>query len=355
MDPFVGAGTTMAAARRRGINAIGADLSPLSVLVSNAKVSTANYRVLRAGLKSVLKLAERAGAVGDRRSPRLQRAFTDPEFKTLKKIQLAVLSRPSDQRDFLLLALLQTARRFSRAIPDGGWFRWRDLPSSEESILPCFRNLVEEMLADVARIPETTGLWKAYLHDARALRELVGQAPILATGCDAIICSPPYPNRHDYTRIHQIELLMLGATEQEISRLRRVSLRSHVEARRPSDILGLQPLPHALSEILGRLPKKGLDSRVRPMLAGYFEDLGLVLTACQSILKPGGHLALVVGNVRHGGVMVPVDEILVEMSEKAGLPLVVTWVARLRGNSAQQMGRYGRQPSRESVVICRRR
>ncbi len=33
---------------------------------------------------------------------------------------------------------------------------------------------------------------------------------------------------------------------------------------------------------------------------------------------------------------------------------VGAWVARLRGNSAQQMGRFGREPARESVVIFRR-
>src|SRR4029077_18509144 len=134
---------------------------------------------------------------------------------------------------------------------------------------------------------------------------------VLSGGCDAIISSPPYPNRHDYTRIFQIELLMLGATESEVSDLRRASLRSHVEARSPSGVSGAYPLPDRLVEILEQLPRDGVDPRVRTMITGYFEDIALVLASCLSILKPAGHLALVVGNVRHGGVMIPVDEILV--------------------------------------------
>jgi hypothetical protein len=72
------------------------------------------------------------------------------------------------------------------------------------------------------------------------------------------------------------------------------------------------------------------------------------------MVKPGGQLAFVVGNVQHAGVQVPVDEILAKLGEQAGLKWKETWLIRLRGNSAQQMGRYGRQPSRESVVIFQR-
>ena len=49
--------------------------------------------------------------------------------------------------------------------------------------------------------------------------------------------------------------------------------------------------------------------------------------------------------------MVPVDEIALELAGQAGLTPGEAWVMRLRGNAAQQMGRHGREPSRESVVL----
>ena len=52
--------------------------------------------------------------------------------------------------------------------------------------------------------------------------------------------------------------------------------------------------------------------------------------------------------------MVPVDEILAQIGEQAGYSFMEAWVVRLRGNSAQQMGRFGREPARESVVFLRR-
>ena len=76
----------------------------------------------------------------------------------------------------------------------------------------------------------------------------------------------------------------------------------------------------------------------------------LSLLEVSRILRNGGHAAYVIGNVRHAGVMVPVDEILGEMAPQVGLEFDKAWVLRRRGNSAQQMGEFGRQPARETVV-----
>ena len=62
-------------------------------------------------------------------------------------------------------------------------------------------------------------------------------------------------------------------------------------------------------------------------------------------------MAYVLGNVRHAGVMVPVDEITAELSSQVGLIFDAAWIMRLRGNSAQQMGQYGREPARETIVL----
>lgn len=90
------------------------------------------------------------------------------------------------------------------------------------------------------------------------------------------------------------------------------------------------------------------------MLCGYFEDMNAVLHSARDLLARNGHMALVVGNVRHAGVMIPVDEILLEIGASLGYEPQKSWVARLRGNSAQQMGRFGREPARESIVILRK-
>jgi len=69
------------------------------------------------------------------------------------------------------------------------------------------------------------------------------------------------------------------------------------------------------------------------------------------VCKRKARIAFVVGNAQYSGLAIPVDELTAELGEQAGLKCDKLVVARYRGNSAQQMGKYGRKPSRESVVL----
>ena len=55
VDNFAGSGTTLLAARERGMSALGFDLSPLAVTVTNAKVAGYRERPLERGLASILE------------------------------------------------------------------------------------------------------------------------------------------------------------------------------------------------------------------------------------------------------------------------------------------------------------
>ena len=78
----------------------------------------------------------------------------------------------------------------------------------------------------------------------------------------------------------------------------------------------------------------------------------LSLREMKDVLRPGGKIGLVVSNVRFAGVMIPVDELLAEIGEQAGLNLKNIYLLRYRGNSSQQMKEFNRQPSRESIIFC---
>jgi hypothetical protein len=86
------------------------------------------------------------------------------------------------------------------------------------------------------------------------------------------------------------------------------------------------------------------------MISGYFKDLFLALREMVRVCKDCARVAIVIGNVQYYGVQIPVDELTAELGELAGLKCDSIAVARYRGNSAQQMGRFGRRPARESVV-----
>ena len=279
---------------------------------------------------------------------RLTKAFTEHELQEIFRLLGPIGELRDAARYFFLVALLWTARAFSRAVPDGGWFRWQTWPDRSKEIARSFESSVSCMLADVA-----TANWadesppvRAYIADARNL-------PRPSDSVDGFITSPPYANRHDYSRVFHIDLLLLGLAESQITKLRHGSIRSHVEAKTPDGykcIAKESGTTESLEEVLEQLPTNA-DARIRPLLKGYFEDLYLSLLEIRRVLRPGGKAAYVVGNVRHAGVMVPVDEILAALALRAGLSFEGAWVLRLRGNSAQQMASYGREPARETVVL----
>jgi hypothetical protein len=51
---------------------------------------------------------------------------------------------------------------------------------------------------------------------------------------------------------------------------------------------------------------------------------------------------------------VPVDLILSEIAKTHGLVTTEVRVTRYKGNSSQQMGKYGRVPVRESILFWRK-
>lgn len=344
-DNFSGSGTTLVAARERGLTALGFDLSPLSVTVGTAKIASYNRLTLERAFRRVMSAPQ---ADSPQVPDRLSRAYTDAELREIFALLHPIRTLRGSSRPFFVVALLSAAREFSRAVPDGGWFRWQEWPDRSTEVRDAFEDMVSLMMTDVQALN-----WSEGECTASARRADARQLPTDSSLVDGLITSPPYANRHDYSRVFHIELLLLGEAEADVTKLRHRSIRSHVEAKSPrgfEHLLEAYTPPSLLNEALHALPQNA-DKRIKRFLRGYFQDIYLSLVEVARILRPGGRAAYVVGNVRHAGVMVPVDEITAELAEQAGLEFEMAWIMRERGNAAQQMGRYGRQASRESVVL----
>jgi Tfp pilus assembly protein PilZ len=92
------------------------------------------------------------------------------------------------------------------------------------------------------------------------------------------------------------------------------------------------------------------------MVKNYFFELSLLILAGAKVLKKGAPFIMVNDNVRYEGAHVPVDLILSDFAEQAGLNVEAIWVLpRGKGNSSQQMGLHGRQEVRKCVYIWRKR
>lgn len=352
LDPFVGAGTTLLAAKERRIPATGYDLSPLAILAARVKVtnhSSERLTELWSRLVQQIQPAQWNGT-SQQYADLVHRALPGKLLGAFEALDRAIMRLEAAQieRDFFRLALLSTIPEYSSAIATGGWLKWVRRRKSISTLPEAFTKHVNVMLEDT-KLSTTSrrSSWRAEQTDARSLPDAGGTY-------SAVITSPPYPNRHDYTRVFGVELMFAFLDWEGTRQLRYQSFHSHPESRPVRPDFEAYRQPRRLSLAISNIRSGIADPRVPKMIEGYFQDLYVSLREIRRVSKPGAHVAFVVGNAQYAGYAVPVDVLTAEIGEQVGLRCEKLVVARYRGNSAQQMGKYGRLPARESVVIFRR-
>lgn len=352
LDPFCGGGTTLLASKQLGINAQGVDILPFSVFLSNVKTRDYSELIL---LQELEKLRQSSNNYSPKRInlpediALLDKAFPLAIMNELLNLKRQLIEIKQKQyRDFFNLAFLSILESVSNTSKDGGFLRIVDRKVSPDTVRLKFLEKCTSMVGDVIKNNNT------YKHNGATTFAELGDARKLSTNrdFDTVITSPPYPNRHDYTRIYSLEMIFdFVSNNAELKQIRYDTLRSHVEARKKFESNGYEQ-PVILTKLIKQIEKNGTNNpQIMDMIAGYFEDMYLCLEQMQKRLIKKGKIALVISNVRFAGVNIPVDQILADIGSQVGLKPKVIWAARKRGNSAQQMKRYERVPSRESIVV----
>lgn len=350
MDSFCGGGTTLLACKEAGINSDGFDILPFSVFLSNVKTRNYNEKKLkeeRSKFKTSKHISLNFPVFED--IPLAKKAFR-PKVKTeLIRIKESIESiKETEIKNFFNLAFLSILESVSNTAKAGGFLRIENRYVNEKKIELLFLDKVDSMISDVGKFN------RGFNHKNINVSVKHGDAREIFSDKTyrAIITSPPYPNRHDYTRIYSLEMLFdFVSTNSELKKIRYETLRSHVEARKKYEASGYEKTV-SLKKLITQVKNNGTNNpQVIGMLEGYFEDMYLAIKQMGEKLEEKGKIALVVSNVRFAGVNIPVDKILSDAGEQAGLKPKAIWVARHRGNSSQQMKEYERKPSRESIVI----
>ncbi len=356
-DPFCGMGTTLFAAAQRGIPSIGIDRLPIAVFIAQTiplflTIKPGKLRHTFEQLKAQVAGAEPAAVAMD--VAIMGVAFAPETLLTLRKWKSAIDTLEQPLRDIFLLLFFSILEPCSYTSKDGQFLRLRpdkNVAHPEEALA----RKVTEAEQDLRRIRDLA--WdipfpypSVILGDTRALRDVS-----FCRSPTAVITSPPYANRYDYTRTYSLELCFHFVRNfAELRELRHSLLRSHIESR----LEEREEAPHpAVRELVGFLRENGRrlnNPRIPDMLTAYFVDMQKAIQEWARALCPGARVAMVVDNVRFQGELLPVDLILSELAEEQGFTVQEIIVARYKGNSSQQMGRYGRIPVRESVVVWRK-
>lgn len=390
LDPFAGSGTTLFAASEIGIDAVGIELLPIGTEIIEVR------RLLLAANRQTL--AEQIREFGDKRS--WEKEGSSKPFRHLRITTDAFpkesehrLGRYLDEVERLQNRALARILRFaalcilediSYTRKDGQYLRWdarsgrrgRANKFSKGKIFT-FTQAIAAKLREISNDLLGAGLPfenKGYANSQGQIQLLNGScldvlSTLQSSSFDGIITSPPYCNRYDYTRTYALELAMLGVGEAGISGLRQAMMACTVENREKSRLaekfsprlftramsaVQTQPL---LSELLDYLETCRVDGSLNNngiprMVRNYFLELSLVIFECARVLKRGAPFVMVNDNVQYQGAHIPVDLILSDVAERAGLEVRAIWVLpKGKGNSSQQMGEHGRRELRKCIYV----
>ncbi len=353
MDPFAGCGTTLLTCKELGLRSIGFDVLSISVFVASVKLADwPDLDTLLAATDRLLSIPFRPPKTSFPDVRIIHLAFRKETQAQLLFYREEIEKFEPPVRDFLMLGLLSILESVSSTSKDGQFLRL--VKRNIRPVKDTLRSMLMLMINDLSlrqQVLFKAGKAKATVLEGDARnqclpRQLLGKV-------SAVITSPPYLNRYDYSRTYALELCLLSVkSHQEMVKVRHSLLRSHIESREHSERALSMP---ALDEILAGLARQQLNNERMPiMVQGYFEDMNLVIRNMVGCLKPGGRVALVVANAQFAGESVPTDLMLSELAEGHGFQTEAIWVTRYKGNSSQQMARYGRRPVRESIVFWRK-
>lgn len=403
MDPFMGSGTSALVCQMRGINSIGYDIMPFSGVAIKAKSNVLRYDIseLQTLIKnfSSLKMPE----TYSERTPYV--TITDsayPEFNE-RFIRFATdwiaQSRYSDElKNLFTLCVLNSLERCSYTAKDGQYLRWDSraakvikanierkkfgkklLPAHQcreivENIQSAVTDELNHILSDIKFVQANACENFSSIVDfteGSALFELPKLEEKILGG---VITSPPYCNRYDYTRIYALELVYLGYGENDIKNLRQdllsctvenkskiSSLMKHYERLNASErfyyVLGKINSNLAFQEIMAALKKRKTrgdlnNNGVIRMIEGYFTELAFIYAELYRLCKDGAIVAVINDNVRYGGEIIPVDYLSASFAEQFGFkPVKIYCLRQQKGNSSQQMKKFGRTALRKSITL----
>jgi DNA modification methylase len=389
LDPFAGSGTALFAASDLEFDTDGIELLPIgqqiieTKQVLDTKFISDDLERLKTWLSlQIWKQTEQELCLPEFR---ITKGAYSTENKRAIEQYLGSLSQENERvREVLLFALLCILESISYTRKDGQYLRWDyrsgrgqgKKPFNKGEILDfdcAITRKLEEIINDLEP--------HAYQVELFSVKRSQGEIQLYKGSClkllptlpdavyDAVITSPPYCNRYDYTRTYALELALLNVSEKGLIDLRQEMLSCTVE-NRSKDLLAInpnwnlaletansQPLLQAILKYLDNQKLQGVlnNNGIPRMVRGYFYEMACVIQECSRVLKPGALLFMVNDNVRYSGVSISVDMLLSSFAEKLGFTVEnILVLPSDKGNSSQQMGNHGRDPLRKCVYVWRK-
>lgn len=377
-DPFLGSGTTNLVAKTHGIHSIGVEAHPFVCKIAEAKL---DWSVTQPDVMNFVRYCE---VTLHKKVKELQSIQLEDEFPELllKCYQAETLYDLWGLREllqetdlspslyqFFFVALTSLLRSVSTAAT--GWPyiapRVKKVSSLSKDVLTEFRSLSWKMICDVEKMKLFSG--QKYLNvktsifnnDSRDTRAFIADQ-----SANHVFTSPPYLNNFDYADRTRLELYFWGEakTWKDISTQIRAKLmtsattqinRSDSKYTLSHDLAVECPevydfLVKSSAELNIRRKEKGGKKSYDLMVAGYFNDIHLVLKDVCRVLKSNATAIFVLGDSAPYGVHIPTDELIGQIGLGVGFSSYDIEILRQRGGKWKDNPQRHSIPLRETIV-----
>jgi len=316
LDPFSGVGTTLLACKQRGIKSIGFDVSPFFIFVS--KVKTRDYQLDE--LKETISEAFKWKFERPKQLPKekyITKVFSRYTLEDFVFYKNKILEMQNEKaKDFLMLALIDSAIKASWTMKDGAVVKIDK--KGKPPLKKYFKYKVKRMFKDLKNTNLKPVETTVEIGDARQLN-------LDNDSVDAVITSPPYLNKIEYTKIYNIEMSFLGVPES--------GLRSHI---------GSKVEDTNVSEL-------GLDENLPLSAKVYFKDMYSALKEMYRVCKENARLAIVIGGGCYPDRAIEADKLVAELAERTGFDVKNILVARNSWCTRARTIKVGQ--IRESIIL----
>ncbi len=333
VDPFCGSGTVLLESLLAGRRSAGADSSPIARLISQVKTSPTKFGRLS---RAAARVADGVPLQPTTPTPdvvNLTYWFYPHVIRQLHCLSEAIASKAEGSaRDFLHVCFSYCVRKVSLAdprlsvpvrlrtgqYPDGHQFKEQTDTHIRRlrrvNVLNVFNDIVTtnlKRMRSLEPLPRDLAPHGIYA-DARAL-------PLAAASVDLVLTSPPYVGAQKYVRSLSLSLGWLGLCGSDGLRdLKGLSIGR--EEFRADDYAQPLPAPVCCAEAVIRSIRTRSPIRAH-IAAAYLTEMQTALREISRILKPEGHLILVVGNNRVAGHPFHAARYLRAIAETVGLSL----------------------------------
>ena len=331
LDPMAGSGTALVEAALLGRAARGADIDPLARLIAMVKATPVDLAVLDKTTAEVARLLHDAPLDDTWRPvlPDADRWFRPDVAADLARIREAIFQASTDAAiadllwvcfSSLIVARTSVANARDLVHSRHHYRSWDHDPGTVERFTARTvraRKMMEEYQRRLTAVGNAAPDVAIIGSDARTLELTDSEA-------DLVFTSPPYCSALDYTRAHLFAVAwmtdVLNITVENYRLLGRHYLGSE---RAPlAEAIPGDPVPPSLGVAEIDEIVEGLSDEPKRawIVHRYFREMAQVLDECARVLRPGGHMVLVVcpSNVRR--VAIPTHWLLAQLATESAPP-----------------------------------